>query len=153
MSAKDFHSQEGGSKIAKIVMDRIRKEQPWAFAPEHELFHISVKAVRWLTALGILLLTLSLVFVLAGMTGKIDFTKDQSTYAVKQISGVTEIGYLDSNTSTLSVSLNDMVASIGDMFMLSSNSGVKSINYPLLLSIFIFFEVLILMNWITRQSK
>lgn len=153
MSAKEIHSQDGGSKIAKVVMARIRKEQPWSFAPEYELFHISLKAVRWLTALGIVLLTLSLVFVLAGLTGKMDLGKDHSTYTVNQISGITEIGYLDSSTSSLTLSLDDMVASIGDVFMLTGNNGTKSLNYPLLLSIFIFFEVLILMNWITRQSK
>lgn len=153
MSSKDFHSQDGGSKIAKLVMDRIRKEQPWSFTPEYELFQISLKAARWLTALGIVLLTLSLVFVLAGMSGKIEVNATSSTYTVKQISGITEIGYLDSNTSSTSVSLNDMVASIGDVFMLSGNDGSKTLNYPLLISIFIFFEVLILMNWITRQSK
>lgn len=154
MKYKDINIQETESPIAKMVMDRIRKEQPWSFSQTNQLFHISYRAVRWLTALGILLLTLSLFLFLAGLNGSLD-TKavNQPQSSIHQISGVGDIGYVDSKTTSVAITLDDMVASIGDAFMISGYQGAKSLNFPLLISVFIFFEVLLLMNWITRNQK
>lgn len=154
MKYKHINMQETESPIAKLVMDRIRKEEPWSFSHANHLFHISYRAVRWLTALGILLLTLSLLLFLAGLRGNIGAkVVDHPMNSIHQITGVGDIGYADSNASTLAITLDDMVASIGDAFMISSYHGAKSLNFPLLISVFIFFEVLLLMNWITRHQK
>lgn len=154
MKYKDIHIQETESPIAKMVMDRIRKEEPWSFPQANQLFHISYRAVRWLTALGILLLTFSLFLFLAGLNGSIGSNGfDHAQSSIHQITGVSDISYADSNSSSLVVTLDDMVVSIGDAFMVSSYQGAKSLNFPLLISVFIFFEALLLMNWITRYQK
>lgn len=154
MKYKDIHIRENESPLAKMVMDRIRKEEPWSFSQTNQLFHISYRAVRWLTALGILLLTLSLVLILAGLNGSIGAkAADHSYSSIHQITGVGDIGYADSNSTSLTVTIDDMVASIGDAFMISGYQGAKSLNFPLLISVFIFFEVLLLMNWITRHQE
>lgn len=151
MKHKTLDRQDGESAIAKMVMDRIRREDPWAFSQADQIFHISMRTVRWLTALGLVLLTMSLVLLLAGLNGSFGNHVDSNAHS--HIIGVGEIGYAEYNPASQSISLNDMVASIGDVFMISGDQGSKSINFPLLISVFIFFEVLLLMNWITRNSK
>lgn len=141
------------SSIAKLVMDRIRREEPWAFSQRDHSFQISLHTARWLTALGILLLTISLLFFAFGLSGKFDAAKEPTSFNINQVIGVGEIGYADSGSTSLSLVVDDMVASIGDAFMIAGNHGSKGLNFPLLISIFIFFEVLLIMNWITRLSK
>lgn len=154
MKYKDLNIHDGESPIAKLVMERIRREEPWSFSNGNQLFQLSLRSIRWLTALGIILLTLSLFLLIAGLSGKIgNQMGEESTYAVNQITGIGEIGYAESNSAAFSLSVDDMVASIGDAFMISGYHGSKSLNFPLLISVFIFFEVLLLMNWITRYSK
>lgn len=154
MKYNDHYIQEGESRISKRVMERIRQEEPWLFPQDNQLIPISYRTIRVLTAIGILLLTLSLVLFLAGLNGKVNSNMNENaSYALHQITGVGEIGYVDSKSSTTSLSIDDMVASIGDAFMISGNHGTKSLNFPLLVSVFIFFEVLLLMNWITRYPK
>ncbi len=154
MKYKNHNLQHAETPISKLVMERIRQEEPWSFAQSNHLFHMSYRMVRWLTALGLLLLTLSLFLLLTGLSGNASTkTGESSSNSINQISGVGDIGYADTNSTSFTFTVDDMVASIGDAFMISGYQGAKTLNFPLLISVFIFFEVLLLMNWITRHSK
>lgn len=155
MNYEDRCDKEAEISIAQAVMERIRKEDPWAFPQTTQAYYISVHAIRWLTALGILMLTLCLFFFLESISNQNDeegVAKPGQVY--KQVVGVGEIGYADSSATSLkSISVEDMVASIGEAFMLHSSNGDKTLNFPLIAAFFIFFEVLLLMNWLTRNAK
>jgi hypothetical protein len=151
MNSKGTRAQEESS-IAKSVMERIRREERWAYSQVEQNITYSKQTLIWVTGIGLAILLTCVYLFINGLSAIKGQEHEDPTQRISAYIGSGDIGYADTSINeSFTFSLEGVVASIGESLMVGGRMVEQTVNFPLLISFFVFLQILLLMNWFNRN--